>query len=241
MTLRDRLVLMCVLVVAVLGAAWVLVVSPERKKAGELGTQLTAAQAQLSAAESQLASARSAQSRYAAAYGQIVSLGKAVPTSQEVPSLIFEIAKASQQRNVDFAAIATSSSGAGGAGGSSTPSAAGAASAAFAALPFSFTFSGSYLGLEHMLHGLTALTTRSPAGALQVSGRLLTISSVKLTPLSEPGKSGQQLSASIVADAYELPPESTTTATARSSTGTAPAASSASPSTTPPAIVRVKP
>jgi len=238
MTLRDRLVLMCVLVVAVLGAAWVLVVSPERKKADALGTQLTAAQAQLSAAESQLASARSAQSRYAAAYGQIVSLGKAVPTSQEVPSLIFEIAKASQQKNVDFAAIATSASGA---GGSSTPSAAGAASAAFAALPFSFTFNGSYLGLEHMLHGLTALTTRSPAGALQVSGRLLTISSVKLTPLSEPGKPGQQLSASIVADAYELPPESTTTAAAPSSTGTAPAASSASPSTTPPAIVRVKP
>jgi Tfp pilus assembly protein PilO len=245
MTLRDRLVLIGVVVVAIIGAAWLLVVSPERSKAGELGTQLSAAKAQLSTAEGQLANARRAQARYAASYSSIVSLGKAVPTSQEVPSLIYELARASQQKDVNFASITTAASTTSGTAASS-PSTAGAsggstvAAAGFSALPFTFVFNGSYEGLEHMLRGLDDLTTRTPAGKLDVSGRLLTIQSVKLSPVTETGKSKSVLSASVTASAYELPPESTS-ATAPS-TSPATAGSSAAPSsTTAPAIVRVKP
>ena len=83
MTGRDRIVLMVVVVLAVIGAGYVLVVSPERKQASKLGAQVTAAKAELSSAEGKLASARADQAQYASAYASIVRLGKAVPANRK--------------------------------------------------------------------------------------------------------------------------------------------------------------
>jgi Tfp pilus assembly protein PilO len=241
MTGRDRMVLIGVLVLVVLGAAWMLVVSPERKQAGTLGAEVAAAKTQLASAEGQLANARAAQTQYAAAYSSVVSLGKAVPPTQEVPALIDQIAFATHEKNVDFTSI-TSSSG--------STSAASGASSSFAQLPFTFTFVGSYFDLEHLLNQLTDFATPTPSGALQVNGRLLTVNSVRLAPStsgsSKPGESfGSHLNATIGAAAYTLPASQglTAGATATSPTGaTTPATStgSASPST-PAAIVKVTP
>ena len=246
MTLRDRLVLTCVVVLVAIVAAWVLVVSPERKKASESAAQLATAKTQLASAESELANARHAQARYEAAYSTIVSLGKAVPTTQEVPALIFELAKASNHKGVQFASITTGTAGAAGASSSaSSGAAANAATAGFSQVPFTFVFNGSYFSLEHMLRELASLTTRGHAGGLRVNGRLLTIQSVKLSPASESGKTSTTLSATIAASAYELPAEAAGSgagAGASASGGAAPtAAGGAAGPTTPPAIVRVKP
>ena len=240
MTLRDRLVLTIVVALAIIGAAWVMVVSPERKQAKELDTQLTAAKAQLSTAEGQLASARNAQARYASAYASLVRLGKAVPTSQEMPSLIYQLAQASKEKNVDFNAITSSASGAG--SGSSGAAAASAAAATVSTLPFTFVFSGSYSGLEHMLHTLTGLTSRTPSGTLQSNGRLLTIQSLKLAAGTEVGKQAPAggMTATITASAYQLPAEAAST-TAPGPSSLAPASSGTTRSPTAPAIVRVKP
>ncbi len=94
-----------------LGAAWLLVVSPERKKAAKLSTQVSAASAQLATAQGQVANARTAQTQYATAYASIVRLGKAVPPTQEVPSLIYQIAQATNDRNVEFSSITASRDG----------------------------------------------------------------------------------------------------------------------------------
>lgn len=234
MTLRDRLVLTGVIVLAVIGAAWVLMVSPERKQAHEVAGQVAAAESALASAETKLNTARQAQARYASAYASIVSLGKAVPTSQEIPALIFQLSQASSQKNVDLQSIAIGAT----AGGSSSAAsaAATAASTGFAQVPFNFTFGGSYFGLEHMLRSLTDLATMNASGTLQVSGRLLTIQSVKLTPSGEGGS--KSLSAVITATAYQLP-AAAASATSSSGASTAAAASSAT-SPTAPAIVRVK-
>ena len=55
MTGRDRIVLIVVSALAVLAAAWLLLVSPERKQAAKLQSQVTQASAQLATAESQVA------------------------------------------------------------------------------------------------------------------------------------------------------------------------------------------
>jgi Tfp pilus assembly protein PilO len=242
MTGRDRMVLIGVLVVVALGAAWMLAVSPERKQAATLGTEVAAAKTQLASAEGQLANARAAQSQYAASYSSVVSLGKAVPPTQEVPALIDQIAHATHDKNVDFTSITS--------GGSGTTSAASSASSSFAQLPFTFTFVGSYFDLEHLFGQLTDFATPTPSGALQVNGRLLTVQSVRLAPSttssSKPGESlDSHLTATIGATAYMLPASQglTAGATATSPTGaTTPAAGtgSASPST-PAAIVKVTP
>jgi Tfp pilus assembly protein PilO len=252
MTGRDRMVLIGVVVLAVLAGAWLLVVSPERQQAGKLDAQVSEARAQLVSAEGLLSNARSAQTQYAAAYASLVSLGKAVPTSDEVPSLIYQLAQASHQKRVEFSSITSgSTSGA----GSSTPSSAAAtptaAAAGFSQMPFTFVFNGNYFDLEHLFQQLNRFTLRTTSGGLQVSGRLLTIQSVKLAPLASSGLgTGQsasgQLSGSITATAYVLPAGQglTGASTATSPTGaTTPASSTtgASSSPTAPAIARVTP
>lgn len=248
MTGRDRMVLIGVIVLAALGAAWMLVVSPERKKAGELQTQVTAAHAQLSTAEGQLATARTAQSQYSAAYASVVSMGKAVPPSEEVPSLIYQLSQASNQKDVQFASI-TSGATATSSSSSSSPTAT-AVVASFTPMPFTFVFEGGFFDLEHLFHQLTGFTTSTADGELKVNGRLLTIQSVKLAPIATSGASTNgnngELTGTITASAYVLPASQglTGSATPASPTGASatPASTTGAPSSpAAPAIVRVNP
>ncbi len=250
MTGRDRIVLIGVVVLVVLGAAWLMIVSPERERASKLNAQVAANQALLSSAEGKLASARTAQGQYSAAYAALVNIGKAVPPTPEVPALIDQLTRASNQKSVEFSSITASSSG--GSAASASASAASTASAGLSEQPFTFVFEGSFFDLEHLFRQLTDFATLTPAGQLQVSGRLLSIESVKLSPQdssgSAQGKSGvSNLTGTITATAYVLPASQglTATATSTSPTGaTTPASSSttgAASSPTAPALVKVNP
>jgi Tfp pilus assembly protein PilO len=247
MTGRDRIVLIGVVVAVVLAAAWMLVVSPERKQASQLSTEVATDQTQLASAEGKVASARAAQSQYAAAYASVVSLGKAVPPSQEVPALIDQLAQASHEKNVEFASIADGS-GSSGAAGAASASAAATATASFTQLPFTFVFEGSYFDLEHLFSQLTDFATLSASNELRVNGRLLTIQSVRLAPVgsgSEAASSGAgKLTGSITATAYVLPASQgltgTGSAASAAGTGATPASTTAAPSSSnAPAIVTV--
>ena len=69
-------------------------------------------------------------------------------------------------------------------------------------------FEGSYFDLEHLFNRLTDFTTLTPAGDLQVSGRLLTIQSVSSAPgAGAEGAKGTttNLTGSITATAYMMP------------------------------------
>jgi Tfp pilus assembly protein PilO len=246
MTGRDRIVLMVVVVLAVAAGGWILVVSPKRKEVKSYEEKVTTAQTQLATAQSALSNAKLAEAQYTSAYASVVRLGKAVPPSQEVASLVYQLEQVSNQRSVSFNSI-TNGTGSG-ASGSSASAAASAASAAFTQMPFTFTFSGGYFSLEHLFHGLTAFTTHSTAsGALEVSGRLLTIQSVKLAPETSNGSGSSshgKLTGTVAATAYVLPAGQglTGSATATSPTGaTTPASSAPAGSTTAPAVARVTP
>jgi hypothetical protein len=259
MTSRDRIVAIGVAIILLLGFTWVLLVSPERKRAAKLNEQVGSASAQLATANSQLASSRSAQTQYAAAYSSIVSLGKAVPPSQEVPTLIYQLAQASHEKKVEFSSIvsgAGSSSSSSGSGSSKSGAAASAAAiTAFTPMPFTFVFSGSFSDLYHLFQQLDRSTALTSSGGLVVSGRLLTIQSVKLAPGSggtgqaSGGGHSEQLTGSISATAYVLPAAQGLTAGAGTSapagvaspSATASAGASGQTSPTPPAIARVTP
>jgi hypothetical protein len=267
MTTRDRLVVTAIAVLAVLGAAWILVVSPERKQAAKLQAQVSAASSQLSGAQSEAANARQAQARYSAAYASVVALGKAVPPAEEVPSLIYQLAQASNGKNVDFASIQSGSGSGPGAGGG--PAAAGTAGAGTAAagtaaagsgasasraaglnqMPFTFVFNGTFPALYKLFQRLNGFTVRTVSGQLQISGRLLTIQGVKLAPATGVGSAktaNGQLTGTITATAYVLPGSQGLTggaspsAPAGTATTTAAAGSGASAPSAP-AIARVTP
>lgn len=240
MTTRDRLALIGISALALLAVVWLLLVAPERKRASDLAAQVSQASTQLAAAQSGASSARAAQSRYAAAYASVVNLGKAVPPSEEVPSLIYQLAQASKQKHVEFSSISNgASSGAGSASASSATST--AASAGFTQMPFTFVFNGSFSDLYHLFQQLNAATVRTASGGLQVSGRLLTLQGVKLEPQSD-GEGKGELTGTITATAYVLPAGVGSTGAgastpAASGAATSPSGASSSASSAAPAAV----
>lgn len=251
MTARDRLVLTALGTLALLAAVYLLLVSPERKEASSLNAKVAAASAQLASAESAVSSARADQARYSSAYASIVSLGKAVPASEELPSLMYQLAQASDQKHVEFSSITTGASGPGSSGSTvNAPVAAAVASAGFTQMPFTFIFNGSFSDLYHLFQQLNGYTARTTSGGLQVSGRLLTIQGAKLSPApitsTTPGApaTSDRLTGTITATAYVLPATQSVTAgaTAASPTGAATTAStstSSSSTSAPAAIARV--
>jgi type II secretory pathway pseudopilin PulG len=232
MTTRDRIVLMVVVVLGVLAAGWLLGVSPEREKAAKLDSEVSAAQQQLATAQSQLSEAQGAQAQYSTAYASVVKLGQAVPADEEVPSLVYELDQASNQKSVEFSSIAAGTGGAAGAGGASSSASAAATaatSAGFTQMPFTFIFRGTFFDLYHLLNSVDNFTLNTAAG-VQVSGRLLTIQGIALERKQESGgesaistKAGsgsttvtttagsaapreEKLTGTITATAYVLPP-----------------------------------
>jgi hypothetical protein len=111
-------------------------------------------------------------------------------------------------------------------------------------MPFTFVFSGGFFSMEHLFRQLTAFTTHTSGEGLQVSGRLLTIQSVKLAPEAQATGKGVNLTGTVSATAYVLPsgqgltdgagPTSPTGATTTATTD-----STSSP--TAPAVARVTP
>jgi hypothetical protein len=213
MTMRDRLMIMGIALLAVLGLAWYTVVKPEREKASKVSAEVQTARQQLASAETQASEALSARARYSTAYTSLVTLGQAVPASAETPALIYTLDKATHSNNIQFTSITNGASGSGSSSGSSSASSSATAAAQSAGLsqqPFTFVFNGNFIDLSKLLGQLEGFTVLSANGPLQVSGRLLTIDSVTLTPnTSEGGGSGKstsgQLTGTITATAYVLP------------------------------------
>jgi len=261
-TSRDRMVVIVCVVAAILAGTWIKVVSPERQKASKLTAQVSSAQAQLSTAEGKLASARAAESQYSSAYAAMVNLGKAVPPTQEVPSLMYEVEQATTAKRVDFTAITAGAGSAGSTTVTAPPASSSASSASKSSssssssssagqltqVPFTFVFEGTYFDLEHLLSEFTGYTTRTSTGTLQVSGRLLTVQSVKLSPANSSGTKAAStwLAGTITATAYTAPAPSAAllgASPAAPAAGGASAASSSgsSSSATTPAVVKVTP
>lgn len=259
MSARDRMVLIVVAAVAVLGAAYLMVLSPERKKATEVQAKVETARTQLSEAQSKLASATEDERRYSAAYASIVSLGQAVPADQEVPSLVYELDHATAKDQVSFESITSggSASGSSSSSSSSTSSAsagASVASAGFQQLPFTFSFKGTYEQLYKLMGRLQGFTISMPDGSVQVRGRLLSIQGLTLasggasggSSSGPAGGSSEDLTATVTATAYVLPPGQSLTGGASASGPSAASAtgsggSSGTGPTTTPAVVRPLP
>jgi Tfp pilus assembly protein PilO len=232
MTARDRIVLITIATLAVLAVGWFALVSPERKKASSLATQVSAAKRQLAGAEQEATNARAAQQRYAAAYTSVVSLGKAVPPSEEVPSLIFQLAQASNQKHVEFNSITSGSSASGASSSASSAASAtpAAALAGFTQMPFTFIFNGSFEDLYHLFKSLDGATVRTSSGGLQVSGRLLTLQGIDLQHKTAETGSASSLTGTVTATAYVLPSSQGLTGGSTSGSPSSSAATTASSS-----------
>jgi Tfp pilus assembly protein PilO len=233
MTRRDRLVIVGVVIVAAIAASWFMLISPKRDQASKLGAKVTAAQGQLDSARSELAQNAAASKQYATNYAALARLGQAIPATDQVPSLIFELQSAADGARVDFQGLQNGTNSTTGAA-STAPTTPGATAGTAAPDTFSFTFSGSYFQLSNFFDRLQRFVVANGNGVL-VHGRLITLNTVNLVPASG---GFPQINAMITATTYTEPAPQVSSAGAASSAaasapGGAQPASTTSPSTTP--------
>ena len=224
MTGRDRIVLLVVVAFAALAGFWFGVLAPKRDQVAKVEAQLTTQQERLDKARQGESAAQSARAHYDSDYATVARLGKAVPTDDDVPSLVYQLESAAVGSKVDFrslkltpgapSATATAPAPAGdaaaGAAGSASATQAAAAtlppgssvgSAGFPTMPFSFVFDGSFFSMQRFLHNLDRFV-RLQDGQLLVSGRLLSVDGISLTA----GREGfPSVKATLTATAYLLP------------------------------------
>ncbi len=112
MTKRDRLMLLAVLSVALLGGFWMLVLSPQRKAAADAAARVTAAQTALDAARQQVSAGRAAQQAFRRDRTTIVKLGRVVPETDDIPTLLTQLQALATKEKVKFKAYAIDSAGA---------------------------------------------------------------------------------------------------------------------------------
>jgi type II secretory pathway pseudopilin PulG len=242
-TARDRIVLLVVLAVAAVAAAWMLVIQPRRAQASKLGTQITSEQSQLDTARSQVAQGVAARKSFPSNYTQIVRLGEAVPADDNVPSLIYQIQGAATGAHVDFRSLQVT-----GGTGSSTPSSSsssGSGSSAPAALPpgvtvgaagfpaeqFQFQLQGNFFDLSKFFNRLQQFVVAGK-GQLSIRGRLMTVNAISFgaAPQGFP-----QITATVSATTYLVQPSQglLAGATTAGPAGTSPQAASGSSSSSP--------
>ena len=108
LTDRDRKILLTVLPLLVVVAYWFLLLSPKRQEASKAGEELAKQEQRLDAAQQQAAAAKGAKTDFAADYAEIVRLGKAIPASVDMPSLLVQLESAAEGTGIQFTKIATS-------------------------------------------------------------------------------------------------------------------------------------
>jgi Type II secretion system (T2SS), protein M len=123
-TTRDRIVIVVVLVAAALAGSWFVVLAPKRKEAGELRTKIETATKQLTQAQQSATQAKQAKAGYQDDYATVATLGKAVPSSDALPSLLYQLQAASHDARIDFSTLKVSAAGSGAATGPTPPAAA---------------------------------------------------------------------------------------------------------------------
>ena len=105
MTARDRIIIVVVLVAAALAGVWFVGLAPKRKEATELQAKLDVANQQLAQAQQSAAQAEQAKARYDRDYAEVASLGKAVPKSDAIPSLVYQLQAAAHSARIDFSSL----------------------------------------------------------------------------------------------------------------------------------------
>jgi Tfp pilus assembly protein PilO len=102
---RDRKIVMAIVPLVLIVAYWFLLMSPKREEASKAQKDLTEQQDRLSAAKEVSTRAKGAKTSFAADYGEIVRLGKAIPARVDMPSLLVQLDRAAEGTDIKFTKI----------------------------------------------------------------------------------------------------------------------------------------
>lgn len=221
MTSTNRAIA-AMLVVAALGVAfWMMLLSPKRDEARELGVQVEDLRAFLTQHEAEVAEGEAARGEFPTDYQRLVVLGKAVPGDDDVASLLVQLNRISDGadgtfRDIQLAPASGSepavapSSASEGAPASATevaasllPLGAAVGPAGLAVMPYDVTFEGNFFEIADFIRGLDSLV-KTNEQEVEVDGRLLTIDAFSLE--ADPKVGFPALQASFALTSYLTPP-----------------------------------
>jgi len=186
-TKNPKLLIALAATAAAIAAFWFLALAPKREEAASLETQITAKQAEGTAAQATLAGYEASRGNYPKNYATVVRLGKAVPEDDDVRSLLVQLDSEAGSTGVDFRTIQVGGSGAAAstdptgapAAASPPPGAVSVGTAGFSAMPFTFSFLGSFGNLSRFFARMERFVTLRNE-RMDVSGRLLRLESIDL-------------------------------------------------------------
>jgi Tfp pilus assembly protein PilO len=233
----SRLIVAMVAVAALAGAFWMLALSPKRKEASELSTQVTQAREALSQHQGEAAQAEEAKRQFPHNYEQLVVLGKAAPGDDDAASLLVQLNRIAEATRVRFQTLSLSAASGeteappaapapeGSSEGltatpaslssptevaaSTLPLGAAIGPAGLAVMPYDLTFKGDFFHIADFIEGLDSLV-KSENEKVDVHGRLITIDGFSLSPDS--GAGFPMLEASFTVTTYLTPPSQDGTA-----------------------------
>ena len=244
MTRSNKILLSVVALGAAIAAFYFFVLSPKREEVAKLDTDIATQEAAIEQARLTLAGYEEAKKTYKRNYATLARLGKAVPTDDDVTSMMVQLEATADRSGVNFEKIELGSGIGGGssndaatAGGqlASAPGAVPVAGGVLSAMPFNFSFTGSYFDLTAFFARLERFVSDKNK-QLDSTGRLLRLESVTIAPS---GLGFPDMKAEITAATYIVPPVEGVSASAASSdaqnvgtTGTNPPTTTASAATT---------
>jgi Type II secretion system (T2SS), protein M len=103
---RDKKILMFVAPLLLIAAYWFLLLAPKREEVATASENLTAQEDRLEAARSAASAAGNAEDNFEASYATIVRLGKAIPATVDMPSLLVQLEAAAEGTDIRFNTIA---------------------------------------------------------------------------------------------------------------------------------------
>ena len=95
-TARDRKIMLILIPLVVIVGYWFMVLAPKRAESAKVSSELTKAQSARDTAEQQVVQLNSAKASFAADYATVLRLGKAVPTTVDMPSLLVQLDSAAR-------------------------------------------------------------------------------------------------------------------------------------------------
>ena len=191
MTRSNKILLSVVALGAAIAAFYFFVLSPKREEVAKLDTDIAAQKAEIEQARLTLAGYEEAKRTYKKNYATLARLGKAVPADDDVRSLMVQLESTADRSGVTFEKIEMANN-LGGATEAAAPAAGELAAApgtvpvaggVLSAMPFSFSFTGSYFDLTAFfarLEHYVSLNNRK----LDSTGRLMRLESISITPSS---------------------------------------------------------
>jgi Tfp pilus assembly protein PilO len=106
LTGRDRKIALAIAPLLVVAAYWFLLMAPKREEAAAIADKQVAQEERRDAARDQLRAASGAKTDFAADYGEIVRLGKAIPAQVDMPSLLVQLDRAAEGTGITFTRVA---------------------------------------------------------------------------------------------------------------------------------------